>query len=100
VVASVVSSDDLGMRQEVQRRIITFGGCLDPHAALAVLAWLRTFRIRLAGECRTAAALADDMAAQDGISHVIYPGRHDHPAAAAVVARFPLMSEVVVLDPA
>ena len=88
VVAGAVTTDDAGLREEVQRRVITFGGCLDPHAAFLVWRGMRTFRVRMAEACRTAAALAAGLAACDGVARVVYPGREDHPdAAAGVVAR-------------
>jgi len=88
VVAGAVTTDDVGLHEQVQQRVITFGGCLDPHAAFLVWRGLRTFRVRLAEACRTAAVLADDMAKQDGVAAVVYPGRHDHPdAGTGVVAR-------------
>src|SRR5205085_443174 len=33
VLAGAVTVDDTGLYEEIQRRVITFGGCLDPHAA-------------------------------------------------------------------
>jgi cystathionine beta-lyase/cystathionine gamma-synthase len=84
VVAGVVTTNDVALHEEVQRRLITFGGCLDPHAAFLVWRGLRTFRVRLAEACRSAAALADTMAAEPGVSHVRYPGRSDHPDAGPV----------------
>src|SRR5439155_4804558 len=88
VVAGAVTTDDVALHEEVQRRVITFGGCLDPHAAFLVWRGLRTFRVRLAEACRTAAALADAMADEDGVAAVVYPGRPDHPdAVSGVVAR-------------
>ena len=84
VVAGAVTTDDAGLHEEVQRRVITFGGCLDAHAAFLVWRGLRTFEIRLATACRTAAAVAAAMADTPGVSHVRYPGRPDHPDAGAV----------------
>jgi cystathionine beta-lyase/cystathionine gamma-synthase len=88
VVAGAVTTDDTGLHEAILRRVITFGGCLDPHAAFLVWRGLRTFRVRLAESCRTAAVLADGMAGQDGVARVVYPGRPDHPdAATGVVSR-------------
>ena len=70
--------------EEIQRRLITFGGCLDPHAAFLVWRGMRTFGIRLAEAARAAASIADTMAAEPGVEHVRYPGRSDHPDAGAV----------------
>ena len=88
VITGAVTTDDVGLHEAIQRRVITFGGCLDPHAAFLVWRGLRTFRVRMAEACRTAAVLADDLAKQDGVARVVYPGRRDHPdAAPGIVAR-------------
>ena len=88
VVAGAVTTDDAGLHEDIQRRVITFGGCLDPHAAFLVWRGLRTFRVRLAEVCRTAAVLADEMGTQDGVARVVYPGRADHPdAESGIVGR-------------
>jgi len=84
VVAGAVTSDDVELHEQVQRRVITFGGCLDPHAAFLVWRGLRTFEVRLARACQTAAAVAAVMATEPGVRHVRYPGRPDHPDAGAV----------------
>ncbi|MBW3601654.1 MAG: PLP-dependent transferase [Actinobacteria bacterium] len=87
VVAGAVTTDDRALHEEIQRRVVTFGGSMDAHAAFLVWRGLRTFRVRLAEACRTAAALADLMASEAGITGVVYPGRADHPDAGTVVAR-------------
>jgi len=87
VVAGAVSTNDLTLHEEIQRRIITLGGCLDPHAAFLVWRGLRTFRVRLTDACRTAEKLADAVAQEVGVSQVIYPGRRDHPDAGDKVSR-------------
>jgi len=87
VVAGAVSTNDLTLHEEIQRRIITLGGCLDPHAAFLVWRGLRTFRVRLTDACRTAEKLADAVAHEVGVSQVIYPGRRDHPDAGDKVSR-------------
>jgi methionine-gamma-lyase len=88
VVAGCVTTNDVGRHEEILRRLITFGGCLDPHAAFLVWRGLRTFRVRMAESCRTAAVLADDLAKHANVAGVIYPGRHDHPdVATGIVSR-------------
>jgi cystathionine beta-lyase/cystathionine gamma-synthase len=84
VVAGAVTTDDAELHEEVQRRVITFGGCLDAHAAFLVWRGLRTFGVRLAAACRSAAAVAATLADEPGVAHVRYPGRPDHPDAGAV----------------
>ncbi len=86
VVVGAVTTDDRELHEAVQRRLITFGGCADPHAAFLLWRGLRTFRVRLVESCRTAAALADQLAKESAVREVVYPGRDDHPDA-AVVAR-------------
>lgn len=85
VVAGAVTLDDLELYDEVKRRVITFGGCLDAHAAFLAWRGMRTFGVRLAEACRSAAAIAAAMAEEPGVEHVRYPGRPDHPDAGAVV---------------
>lgn len=85
VVAGAVTTDDVDLTEEIQRRLITFGGCLDPHAAFLAWRGMRTFGVRLAESCRSAAVIAEAMADQPGVDHVRHPGRPDHPDAGAVV---------------
>ena len=85
VVAGVVTVDDEALAEEVQRRLITFGGCLDPHAAFLAWRGMRTFNVRLGEACRTAEVIATKMADEPHVEHVRYPGRLDHPDAGEVV---------------
>jgi methionine-gamma-lyase len=87
VIAGAVTTDDRALHEEIQRRIITFGGAMDAHAAFLVWRGLRTFRVRLAEACRTAAALADLLAEEPEVTRVVYPGRADHPDAEGAVGR-------------
>lgn len=84
VVAGAVTVDDPALAEEIQRRLITFGGCLDPHAAYLVWRGMRTFSVRLAESCRAADVIATKLADEPGVAHVRYPGRLDHPDAGAV----------------
>lgn len=85
VIAGAVTFDDAKLGEEIQRRLITFGGCLDAHAAYLAWRGMRTFNVRLAEGCRSAAAVAEAMVAEPGVKHVRYPGRDDHPDAGALV---------------
>lgn len=84
VVAGAVTVDDEALAEEVQRRLITFGGCLDPHAAFLAWRGMRTFGVRLAEACRAAEVIATKMAEEPDIEHVRHPSRLDHPDAGAV----------------
>ena len=79
-----MTADDVPLLEDIQRRMITLGGCLDPHAAFLVWRGMRTFGIRLTEECRTAAAIAAAMADDQDVERVLYPGRPDHPDAGEV----------------
>lgn len=79
VVAGAVTTDDGELAEEIQRRLITFGGCMDPHAAFLVWRGMRTFGVRLAEACRSAEAIAAKMSDEPDVEHVRYPGRLDHP---------------------
>jgi cystathionine beta-lyase/cystathionine gamma-synthase len=81
VVAGCVASSPEIIR-EVQRRIITFGGCLDPHAAFLVWRGLRTFLVRLERECRTAALVARFLEERDDVIRVLYAGLDSYPGRA------------------
>lgn len=77
---AVVTGAELA--REVRRRVVTFGGCLDPHAAYLLHRGARTFAVRLAAQCAAAERLADDLAGLDGVRRVIHPSRADYPHAA------------------
>jgi cystathionine beta-lyase/cystathionine gamma-synthase len=64
--------------ESVQRRVVTFGGCLDPHAAYLVWRGLQTFELRLERQNRNARLIADHLAARTDVEVVHYPGRDDY----------------------
>jgi cystathionine beta-lyase/cystathionine gamma-synthase len=78
VIAGCVAGDEDTVR-EVQRRVITFGGSLDPHAAFLVLRGLRTFDVRLARQQETALRIAEFLSARTEVTRVIYPGLGSYP---------------------
>jgi cystathionine beta-lyase/cystathionine gamma-synthase len=82
VVAGCVASRPEIIR-DVQRRIITFGACLDPHAASLVSRGLKTFEIRLERETRTATALARFLHGRDDVVRVLYPALRSYPGGEA-----------------
>lgn len=92
VVAGAATTRDPALLEELQRRLITFGGCADPHAAFLLWRGMRTFRVRLAESCRTAAALADLLAKEPAVRDVVYPARDDHPDAEVVRRVMPYAS--------
>ena len=78
VIAGCVAGPE-DLVQDVQRRVITFGGSLDPHAAFLVLRGLRTFEVRLRRQQESALALARFLERQPEVTRVIYPGLDSYP---------------------
>jgi cystathionine beta-lyase/cystathionine gamma-synthase len=72
VIAGAVVGDRATIR-EVQRRVVTFGGCLDPHAAYLVWRGLQTFEVRMERQCATAHAVAAWLASRQDVLRVRYP---------------------------
>jgi cystathionine beta-lyase/cystathionine gamma-synthase len=77
VTAGAVVADRALIR-EVQRNVIRFGGCLDPHAAYLVWRGLRTFDVRMERACATARELATALAARDDVHAVFHPSLPDY----------------------
>ncbi len=58
------------------------GPSLSPFNAWVMLKGLETLPVRVEAQCRSAARIADHLAARPGIAKVLYCGRADHPQAA------------------
>lgn len=67
--------------REVQRRVITLGTCLDPHAAYLVWRGMQTFELRMARGNATARSVADALAQHPAVLRVRHPSRPDDPRA-------------------
>ncbi|MEP7090887.1 MAG: PLP-dependent transferase, partial [Nocardioidaceae bacterium] len=75
IAGVVVGAYDLV--REVQRRVVTLGTCLDPHAAYLVWRGMQTFDLRLSRSNGTARTLAAALAACPdvvGVRHPSLPG--------------------------
>lgn len=77
-IAGAVLGDFEHVR-EVQRRVITFGACLDPHAAYLVWRGLQTFELRLARSTETAMTVASALEQRADVGTVRYPGLASYP---------------------
>jgi cystathionine beta-lyase/cystathionine gamma-synthase len=77
VIAGVVAGRFDQVR-EVQRRVITLGTCLDPHAAYLVWRGLQTFELRLSRSNATARELAIALATRDDVVRVRHPSLPDY----------------------
>jgi cystathionine beta-lyase/cystathionine gamma-synthase len=76
IAGVVLGSYDLV--REVQRRVVTLGTCLDPHAAYLVWRGMQTFDLRLARSNATARAVAEALAERDDVLAVRHPARADY----------------------
>jgi len=89
VIAGVVAGSSEVVR-EVQRRVITLGSCLDPHAAYLVWRGMQTFELRMARSNETARSLARALSARDdvlGVRHPSLPGYERAAVAERVLRR-------------
>jgi cystathionine beta-lyase/cystathionine gamma-synthase len=77
VIAGVVAGRFDHVR-DVQRRVITLGTCLDPHAAYLVWRGLQTFELRLSRSNATARELAIALAAREDVVRVRHPSLPDY----------------------
>jgi cystathionine beta-lyase/cystathionine gamma-synthase len=71
-IAGVVAGS-FDLVRSVQRRVITLGTCLDPHAAYLVWRGMQTFDLRMERSHRTARALAEALAGHDEVLQVRHP---------------------------
>ena len=67
----------------VQDWVRQTGPSLSPFNAWVMLKGLETLPIRVKAQCESAAKVADHLAGLKGVTRVLYPGRADHPQAAA-----------------
>ena len=96
LLAGVVMSDVDTIR-EVQRRVVTFGGCLDPAAAYLLWRGLQTFEVRMLRQTSSAARLADALAGRGDVLRVVHAGRPDHPQAELAAAMMPRGSAMLTI---
>jgi cystathionine beta-lyase/cystathionine gamma-synthase len=97
LLAGAVMSDVDTVR-EVQRRLVTFGGCLDPAAAYLLWRGLQTFEVRLARQTSTAARLADALAGRADVHRVVHPSRPDHPQHELAAAMMPRGTAMLTVE--
>jgi cystathionine beta-lyase/cystathionine gamma-synthase len=84
IAGAVVGAYDLV--REVQRRVVTLGTCLDPHAAYLVWRGMQTFDLRLRQSNATARTLAAALAGHADVVDVRHPSLHGY-ARAEVAGR-------------
>lgn len=74
------------------------GPALSPFNAWVLLKGLETLRLRVDAMCRSAAVVADYLAAQPAVTRVLYPSRKDHPQHALAMAQMTQGGTVVSFE--
>ena len=74
------------------------GPAMSPFNAWVLLKGLETLRLRVDAGCRSAAELADFLAAQPQVARVWYPSRADHPQHALAMAQMTAGGTVVTFE--
>jgi O-succinylhomoserine sulfhydrylase len=74
------------------------GPSLSPFNAWVLLKGLETLPLRVRAQCEGAARIADHLAAQKGVTRVLYCGRSDHPQAALARRQMSGFGQVVTFE--
>ena len=77
---------------------VALGGTLDPHAAFLILRGLKTYFVRYAAQCASAARIAQFLADQPRIARVHYPGLPAHPQHALAARQMQDFGTIVSFD--
>ena len=89
---------DRELVQRVRAEAIVLGPTLDPLAAFLVQRGLKTYHLRRAAQCATAARIAEFLAADGRVARVHYPGLAGHPDHAMARAQMEDFGSIVTID--
>ena len=78
-LGGVIVASEKFITDNVHNFLRQTGPCLSPFNAWVLLKSLETLPVRVAQEDRSAARIADFLAAHPKVARVVYPGRADHP---------------------
>ena len=84
--------------QQVRVQATALGPALDPHAAFLVQRGLRTYPLRRAAQCESAARIAATLAADARVARVRYPGLPADPGHALAKAQMRDFGSIVTVD--
>ena len=93
---AVVGGHELVRR--IRAQAISLGPTLDPHAAFLISRGMKTYPLRRAAQCASAARLAAALAADARIARVHYPGLSTHPGHALATAQLADYGSIVTID--
>jgi O-succinylhomoserine sulfhydrylase len=92
----------LGRRRWIEETLQPFirntGPAISPFNAWIMLKGLETLPVRLEAMCRSAAEIADMLAAEPAVARVLYPGRADHPQHGLAMRQMSAGGTVVSFD--
>ncbi|TQF78379.1 O-succinylhomoserine sulfhydrylase [Elioraea sp. Yellowstone] len=92
----------LGRRRWIEETLQPFirntGPAISPFNAWIMLKGLETLPVRLEAMCRSAAEIADMLAAEPAVARVLYPGRADHPQHALAMRQMSAGGTVVSFE--
>jgi len=89
---------DAELVQRVRAQATALGPALDPHAAFLVQRGLRTYHLRRAAQCESAARIAAVLARDPRIARVRYPGLAGDPGHALARAQMRDFGSIVTVD--
>jgi cystathionine beta-lyase/cystathionine gamma-synthase len=93
---AVIGASDLVQRLRAQATAL--GPALDPHAAFLVQRGLRTYHLRRAAQCESAARIAECLARDARVARVRYPGLAGDPGHALARAQMSDFGSIVTID--
>jgi cystathionine gamma-lyase len=79
--SDLIAGAALGSRKLIDRiwsRLLSLGGCLDPHACFLLERGLKTLALRMRAHAEGALAIAQFLSRHPRVRKVIYPGLPDH----------------------
>ncbi|GIX09161.1 O-succinylhomoserine sulfhydrylase [Elioraea sp.] len=86
------------IEETLQPFIRNTGPAISPFNAWIMLKGLETLPVRLEAMCRSAAEIADMLAAEPAVARVLYPGRADHPQHGLAMRQMSAGGTVVSFD--
>lgn len=86
------------IEQEVKPLLRHLGPALSPFNAWVMLKSLETLDLRVREHSRNGARVADFLCQLPGITHVLYPGRKDHPQHQLAMAQMQMGGNIVAFD--
>ena len=96
MAGAVIGEPELVRR--IRAEAVGLGPTLDPHAAFLVQRGLKTYHLRRAAQCASAATIAAQLAGDARVARVHYPGLEQHPGHALARAQMPDFGSIVTVD--